>query len=73
MTGDTGMLDDPGTKVKIEVAMVIVGESETQELAYSDVHTLQSRIDRLLREEFFNLNVTVSQATYGDEGNAKDR
>ena len=64
-----GLLDDPADPVKIELALIVNGECADKPQAYDTVHRLQRRIDEVLADEFPELTVGLSAATYG---NAED-
>ncbi len=64
-----GLLDDPADPVKIELAQIVNGECANKDEAYDMVHRLQRRIDEVLADEFPELSVSLSAATYG---NAED-
>jgi len=60
------LLDDPAAPVQIELAQIVRGESPDKDAAYETVHRLQKRIDEVLLQEFPELEVALSAATYGD-------
>ena len=64
----TGLIDQPGPSVPVEVAIVISGDVRDATTAYAAIPQVQVAVVELLKQRWPYLAVTLSQATVGEVG-----